>query len=97
MWRLRRAWHFLLNVFTSASKDRELDNEIRCYTELLCDEKVARGMSRQEARRNARMEIGGMEQVKEEIRAKRSGASITHFFQDMRYAARTLRQKPAFA
>jgi predicted permease len=97
MWRLRRAWHFVLNVFTTARKDRELDDEIRCYADLLADENVSRGMSGREARRNARMEIGGMEQVKEEIRARRSGAPLSNFFQDMRYAARMLRQRPAFA
>lgn len=94
---LKRAWHFAVNVFATAKRDRDLDDEIRCYVDLLSDENVSRGMPEHEARRNARMEIGGTEQAKEEIRAKRSGASFTNFFRDMRYAARMLRQKPAFA
>jgi putative ABC transport system permease protein len=97
MWRLRRAWRFAANLFSTGNRDRELDDEIRCYTDLLSDEKASGGMSRNEARRSARMEIGGMEQLKEEIRARRAGAPLSNFVQDMRYAARMLRQKPAFA
>jgi putative ABC transport system permease protein len=97
MWRLKRTWCFVVNLLTAARKDRELDDEIRCYADLLSDQNVSRGMSRDEAQRHARMDIGGVEQLKEEIRAKRSGAALRNFLQDLRYAARTLRQKPAFA
>jgi len=97
MWRLRRAWHFVANLFATGRKDRELDEEIRCYTDLLSDENLSRGMPPQQATRNARIEIGGTEQVKEEIRARRTGATLSNFLQDMRYGARILRQKPAFA
>lgn len=87
----------MANVFTAAQKDRELDEEMHAYADLLSDEKVSRGMSQHEANRRARMEIGGMEQVKEEIRSRRAGAPLGNLFMDIRYGARMLRQKPAFA
>ncbi|MBV8896215.1 MAG: ABC transporter permease [Acidobacteriaceae bacterium] len=94
--RFRQAWYVVANVFTLKQKDRELDDEIRAYTDLLSYEKTSRGMSQQEAKRRTRMEIGGMEQIKEEIRSRRTGAPLANLLQDVRYASRMLRQKPAF-
>lgn len=88
----------MANVFTATRRDRELDDEIRAYTDLLSDENSLRGgMSQEEAQRRVRMEIGGMEQLKEEIRSRRAGAPLGNLLQDIRYASRMLRQKPAFA
>src|SRR5689334_8153465 len=60
-------------------------------------EKVRRGMSSEEALREAWKELGGMEQVKEGVRDLRPGVFLDRLFQDIRYAARTLRQNRVFA
>jgi putative ABC transport system permease protein len=53
-------------------------------------------MNEREARRAAMVEVGGVEQVKEEVRAGRTGFAIETFFQDLRYGMRSLLKKPGF-
>ena len=57
--------------------EAELDAELQAYLQLLIDEKTRAGMSPDAARRDALVEIGGVEQVKENIRDVRSGLGST--------------------
>ena len=84
------------NLLRRKHVDTELDDEVRSYVDLLADQKRAGGMANDAARRAARMEMGGIEQVKDEIRSMRSGARLEAFWQDLRYGARMLYQKPGF-
>lgn len=77
--------------------DRDLDEELQSYLDLLTREKIKKGMSPDEASREARLELGGAEQVKERTREERAGASIEMFLQDIRYTFRTLRKSLGFA
>ncbi len=76
--------------------DSELDRELRTYVEMLTEEKVAAGAAPERARREALMESGGLEQVKEHVRAIRTGALLEQVVQDLRYTLRGLRRAPAF-
>ncbi len=76
---------------------RDLDEEITGYLEMLADEKIASGMSPDKARRQARLELGGVEQVKESVRAARPGAWLDTFARDVRYGVRLLAKTPAFS
>jgi putative ABC transport system permease protein len=86
----------LRNLFTRPRVERDLDDELRAYLDQLIDEKRRAGMSEVEARREARIELGGLEQVKEEVRQVRTGQMFEELLQDLRYGVRTLRKNPAF-
>jgi len=64
--------------------------------ELLAQEKMKQGLSHPEARRQAVIELGGVEQVKEEVRAIRSGMFLETFAQDLRYTLRIFAQISGF-
>ena len=86
----------LRNLFTRPRLEQDLDDELRSYLDQLTEEKRSAGMGAVEARRAARMELGGLHQVKEEVRQVRSGQMLEEFLQDLRYGVRTLRKNPAF-
>jgi putative ABC transport system permease protein len=83
--------------FRRRRSERELDAEVRSYIDALVEEKILSGMTRQEAVRAARIEAGGIEQVKEEIRQARSGAWFDTLLQDIRYGARMQGRSPGYA
>jgi len=76
--------------------EHELDEEIRSYVEQAAHDKMERGMSREEARREALVEFGGTEQVKELMRQSRVGGWLDTLCRDVQYALRVLRKNPSF-
>jgi len=76
--------------------DRDLNEELGSFVELLTEKNMKEGMNEEDARRAAILEVGGVEQVKEEVRSNRTGFTIETFFQDARYGLRSLRKKPGF-
>jgi predicted permease len=84
------------HLFRPRSEER-LENELRFHLEQHTADLVARGHNRTEARRLARMALGGPEQVKEECRDVRSTRWLADLSRDFRYALRLLRQRPGFA
>jgi predicted permease len=72
------------------------DKELRFHLEQLTKDYVADGMSEQEARRRAKLEFGGLDRVKEEIRDIRWETYIDNFARDIRYAVRNLAKNPGF-
>src|SRR5207253_7711180 len=61
----------LRSLFRWARADQELDDELREHLERKTEEYVAQGMAQAEARRRARLDLGGIEQTKEECRDAR--------------------------
>jgi len=89
--------NFFRNLWHKDHRERELDSEIASYLELLTEEKMRAGMSRGEARRAAQIELGGVDQVKEQVRDVRAGARLEVLVQDLRYAFRMLVHNPGFS
>lgn len=84
------------NLWRAETVDRELRDELQSYLDLLIEMKLGEGYSPAEARRAALIEMGGMEQVKENVRDIRMGQTLETFWQDLRYGARMLLKKPVF-
>jgi predicted permease len=81
--------------FRRKPMEARLDTELRYHFERLVRESIAAGVEPGEARRRARLEFGGVEQIKEACRDVR-GRWVEDFGKDLRYAARTLRRSPGF-
>src|SRR4051794_29387706 len=97
MHHLARFLRRLRHVVSPHVGDPDLAREISAHLTLIEDEYVRRGMTREEARRQARITFGGVEQVKEQQRAARSLVLLDDAIRDARYATRLLRRSPVFA
>src|SRR5262250_2599348 len=93
---LVKARSFLRNLFSSGRRDGDLDQEIRAHLEMLIEENIRAGMPPKEAQRAARIELGGAEQVKEQVREVRVGNWLHSVISDCRYGLRQLRKNPGF-
>ncbi|MFZ1220631.1 MAG: ABC transporter permease [Chthoniobacterales bacterium] len=93
---LSRLTSLLRNLARRQAMERDLAEEVNSYVDLATQRKIKEGLSGPDARRAAVLELGGTEQVKEQVREARLGFSLDTFGQDLRQAARSLRKKPAF-
>ncbi len=86
----------LLNFFRRGRRERDLDAELRAYLDELIDEKRRTGMPPDEAARAARIEFGGLTQVKELVRESYVGAWTDPLWQDVRCGLRMLGRNRGF-
>lgn len=73
------------------------EEEVQFYLEALTAAKIRDGASEDEARRAALIEVGGTEQVMEQVRESRPGYFVESFARDIDYARRSLCRSPGFA
>jgi predicted permease len=86
----------LRSLLRRESVERELDEELSGYLEMATNERIEQGMSREQARRAVRLEIGGLEATKEEVRTVGWEFVVETWWQDIRYGLRRLLKQPAF-
>lgn len=85
------------NLTQKQRTERDLADEVESYLGLSAEGKMRDGLDAVAARREARTEFGGIEQVKEEVRDARLGHFLETRLQDLRFAFRTLRKSPIFS
>ena len=91
-----RARTLLDVLFRRQKVEEDLARELEAFQLMLIDRHLERGLGLEEARRAARMELEGMEQVKEQVREVRMGTTAESVLQDLRFALRTLGRSPGF-
>jgi putative ABC transport system permease protein len=77
--------------------ERDLDEELRTFLEADVDERMRSGMSRDDAVRAARAQMGSLEAVKDHTRDAGWESRLESVWRDVRYAVRGLRRSPGFA
>src|SRR5260370_36777920 len=87
----------LRGLFQKESMEHELDEELREFVDANAAEKIRTGMSRAQAYREAQMEMGGMEAVKENVREATWESWIEALGSDLRFGFRLLRCNAIFA
>jgi len=86
----------LRTLMRRPAAENELDDELRFHLERQTAKYVKSGMSQAEALRRARLEFGGLDQVKNECREARGISLLETLVQDLHYSARSLLHSPAF-
>jgi len=82
--------------FRTSEFDRDFDAELESHVTMLAEDHIRRGMTPKEAERSARLELGGLTQIREAHREVRGVPFLDALLQDLRYTSRTLRRDAGF-
>ena len=93
---LLRLWTRVRELVAPERLDRDTEQELAQHVELLAAEKQRSGLDAAEAMRQARLELGNPQAVREQLRDGRSRSQLDALARDLAYALRLLRRRPAF-
>ena len=93
---IRQALNRLRAFFRKEPLDRDVEAEMAAHLELAIEENLRRGLPAPEARRQALIKFGGVEQAKERHREARGLPALEMLVQDLRYTFRNLRRERVF-
>ena len=94
---MRTFWLRLLEFFNRERRERRLADEVQSHLDLLTEEHMARGLSREDAVLAARKSFGGVDQLKERYRDQRGLPLLDWLMQDVRFALRLMRKNMLFS
>jgi predicted permease len=92
----RKLERLFRNLLRRNQVEETLHAELRAYVDELTDRNIRNGMPPERARRQALIEAGRIESIKEQVRDEWLGQGIETTFQDLRYALRSLMRSPGF-
>jgi predicted permease len=92
----RFQFHRLRSLFRNPQRERELHDELNSHIQLHIDDNLLRGLSPREARRQALLSLGGLEQTKRLVHEQQSIPFFESLFHALRFAGRLLSHKPVF-
>src|SRR5215470_14306431 len=93
---LLRLFSRLATLFTRKGNDLDLEAEMQSHLAMHIEDNLRSGMTPPQARREALMKLGGVEQTKQLYRERRSLPWLETFLKDFRYSCRSLRKNPSF-
>jgi hypothetical protein len=89
--------NWFTQLFSRKRLDQELTEEIQAHLDEKIEELIGEGMSREEAKRSARLEFGNVGVIEEHCREVWSWSSVDDLFFDIRYGLRGLIRNPVFS
>ena len=94
---LRALWIRMRGLIAGRRRDAEFDAELESHVAMHTEDCVRAGMSPEEARRQALIRLGGVEQTRQAWRERRTLPWLENLLRDVRYAMRGFRRNPVFA
>ncbi len=94
---LRSVWSGIKSLLRKEERNREIDEELQGYFHAAVDDKVRRGMRREDAERAARVEVGSIAVVRHGVWSVSWESTVESLGQDLRRGERQLLKSPGYS